>query len=51
MELEGQNSLKDENISQNILNRNYDRMMLDDDKMKPHSMFVKGVRFGGLKKT
>ena len=31
--------------------RNYERMMLNDDEMKPHSMFVKGVKFGGLKKA
>ena len=33
------------------MNRNYERLMLDSDKMKPHSMFVKGMKFGGLKKT
>jgi hypothetical protein len=26
-------------------------MILSDDEMKPHSMFVKGVKFGGLKKS
>ena len=39
----------DKNSSSKDVDRNYERLMIDNDKMKPHSMFVKGVRFGGLK--
>jgi hypothetical protein len=41
---------KDDNTS-HPSSRTYERMILSDDEMKPHSMFVKGVKFGGLKKT
>lgn len=38
-------------INLDFQNNGYDRMMIDNDKMKPHSMFIKTVKFGGMKKN